>query len=81
MSDAGEREASCSQGKVEALGVAHVRLVPEERLPEIAGCKPGFIGPIGLNAPKGQAEVPELVALSIVKAGKAWKSAARSATL
>jgi prolyl-tRNA synthetase len=55
-----------------ALGVAHVRLVPEERLPEITGCKPGFIGPIGLNAPKGQTEVPVYVDRTMENARNVW---------
>jgi prolyl-tRNA synthetase len=32
-----------------ALGVAHVKLVSEEKLLGIAGTRPGFVGPIGLS--------------------------------
>jgi prolyl-tRNA synthetase len=55
-----------------ALGVSHVRLVPEDRLPEITGCKPGFIGPIGLRAPKGQDEVPVYVDRTMENARNVW---------
>ncbi len=55
-----------------ALGVAHVRLVPEEWLPEIAGCKPGFIGPIGLSPRAGQTEVPVYVDRSMENACNVW---------
>jgi prolyl-tRNA synthetase len=41
-----------------ALGVMHAKLLDEKFLPSIAGCRPGFVGPIGLKAPDGQSEVP-----------------------
>ena len=41
-----------------ALGVMHAKLLDEKLLPSIAGCRPGFVGPIGLKAPDGQSEVP-----------------------
>jgi prolyl-tRNA synthetase len=41
-----------------ALGVMHAKLVDEKLLPAIAGCRPGFVGPIGLKPPAGQADVP-----------------------
>ena len=41
-----------------ALGVMHAKLLDEKFLPSIAGCRPGFVSPIGLKAPDGQSEVP-----------------------
>ena len=63
-----------------ALGVAHVRLVPEEWLPEIAGCKPGFIGPIGLSPRAGQDEVPVYVDRSMENARNVWCGANQDGT-
>lgn len=51
-----------------ALGVKHAKLVSEERLAAIAGTRPGFVGPIGLRAPEGQAEIPIYVDRSMENA-------------
>jgi len=51
-----------------ALGAMHAKLVSEERLAGIAGTRPGFVGPIGLKAPGGQAEIPIFVDRSMENA-------------
>ena len=51
-----------------AAGALHAKLVSEERLLAIAGCRPGFVGPIGLKAPQGQADVPLYVDRSMQNA-------------
>ncbi len=51
-----------------ALGVMHAKLVDEKLLPAIAGCRPGFVGPIGLKPPAGQPEVPVYVDRSMENA-------------
>ena len=48
-----------------ALGAAHAKLVSEERLLEIAGTRPGFVGAIGLKPPEGQTGVPVFVDRSL----------------
>ncbi len=60
-----------------ALGAVHARLVAEEKLPEISGCRPGFVGPIGLKPPRGQAEVPVYVDRSMENARNVWCGANR----
>ena len=53
-------------------GAMHARLVTEEALLQIAGCRPGFVGPIGLKPPAGQAEVPVYVDRSMASARNVW---------
>ena len=53
-------------------GALHARLVTEEALLAIAGCRPGFVGPIGLKPPQGQAEVPVYVDRSMENARNVW---------
>ena len=44
----------------------------EEFIAHITGCEPGFIGTIGLDAPKGQDEVPVYVDGTMENARNVW---------
>jgi prolyl-tRNA synthetase len=60
-----------------ALGVAHARLLPEERLAAIAHTRPGFVGPIGLTPPPGQTGIPIFVDRSLESGMNVWCGANR----
>ncbi len=51
-----------------AVGAQHGKLVTEEALLQVAGCRPGFVGPIGLKPPAGQASVPVYADRSMAQA-------------
>jgi prolyl-tRNA synthetase len=55
-----------------AVGAMHARLISEERLLDVAGTRPGFVGPIGLKAPEGQTGIPIWVDRSLATAVNVW---------
>lgn len=55
-----------------AIGALYAKLLPEERLDAIAHTRPGFVGPIGLTPPPGQASIPIFVDRSLANGTNVW---------